>query len=85
MMIMHELDGIRISDIGYEKVCLNCIFWQANVQLRGPAQGVICTKGMGHTDPNDSCSMFSPNMSVDNQDLNRYFEKENKMQVWKRF
>lgn len=82
---MHEIDGIRISDVGYEKVCLNCIFWQTNVQLNGPAQGVICTKGMGHTDPNDSCSMFSPNMSVDNQDLNRYFDKENKMQVWKRF
>lgn len=82
---MHELEGIRISDVGYEKVCLNCIFWQTNVQLRGPAQCVICTKCMEHTNPDDSCSMFSPNMSVDNQDLNKYFDKKSKVQAWKRF
>lgn len=82
---MYEIDGIRISDVGYDRVCLNCKFWQTNVQLRGPAQGVLCIKGMGQTNPNDSCSMFSPNTSVDNQDLNRYFDKKSKMDVWKRF
>lgn len=80
---MHEIDGIRISDVGYDRVCLNCIYWKVNVQLKGPAQGVICTRGMGHTNPDDSCSMFSPNRSVDNQDLNRYHVKNRKMQVWK--
>lgn len=73
---MHEIDGIRISDVGYDRVCLNCIFWKTNVQLTGPAQGVICTKGMGSTDSNDSCSIFSSNRSVDNQDLNRYFDQK---------
>lgn len=82
---MYEIDGIGISDVGYDRVCLNCIYWKTNVQLVGPAQGVICTKGMGHTNPNDSCSMFSPNRSVDNQDLNRYFDKKSKMEAWKRF
>ena len=82
---MHDIDGIRISDVGYDRVCLNCRFWKSNVQIRGPAQGVICTKGQGHTDPDDSCGMFQPNMSVDNQDLNRYFDKKSKMDAWKRF
>ena len=80
---MHEIDGIRISDVGYDRVCLNCIHWQVNVQLKGPAQGVICTRGMGHTNPDDSCAMFSPNRSVDNQDLNRCHDKNRKMNVWK--
>lgn len=82
---MHEIDGIAISDVGYDRVCLNCKFWKPDIQIRGPAQGVICTKGQGHTNPNDSCGMFQPNRSVDNQDLNRYFDKKNKMDVWKRF
>ena len=81
---MYDLDGINISDVNYDRVCLNCKHWQTNVQLFGPAQGVKCTHGMGQTDPNDSCSMFEPNMSVDNQDLNRYFNKKQKLDVWKR-
>ena len=82
---MHEIDGIRISDVGYDKVCLNCRYWKANVQINGPAQGVICIKGHGHTNPNDSCSMFLPNTSVDNLDLNRHDDKKGKMDIWKRF
>ncbi len=81
---MHEIGGIRIYDVGYDRVCLNCRYWKTNVQIRGPADGVIFTKGQGRASPDDSCSMFSPNMSVDNRDLNRYFDKNSKMQVWKR-
>lgn len=55
------------------------------MQINGPAQGVISIKGHGHTNPNDSCSMFLPNNSVDNQDLNWYDDKKGKMDVWKRF
>lgn len=81
--IMHDIDGINISDVNYDRVCLNCIHWRVNVQLKGSADGVICSQGMGHTNPDDTCSMFSPNRSVDNQDLNRYFDKRNKFDVWK--
>ena len=58
---MYEIDGIRIGDNDYDRVCLNCRYWQVNVQIRGAANGVVCTKGQGQTDPNDSCSLFSPN------------------------
>ena len=80
---MHDIDGINISDVNYDRVCLNCIHWVVNVQFRGPADGVICSKGMGHTNPNDTCALFSPNRSVDNQDLNRYFDKKNKFDAWR--
>lgn len=81
---MHKIDGINISDVSYDRVCLNCRHWRVNIQLKGPADGVICTKGQGHTNPNDSCSMFSPNLSADSvQDPNRVNEKRNKMNVWK--
>lgn len=26
--IMHEIDGIKISDVGYDKICLNCRYWR---------------------------------------------------------
>ena len=52
---MYELDGINISDLNYDKVCLNCKHWQVNVQIRGPADGVICRLGRGHTEPTDIC------------------------------
>lgn len=80
---MHDVGGINISDVNYERVCLNCIHWVVNVQLKGSADGVVCAKGMGHTNPNDTCGLFSPNLSVDNQDLNKYFDKKRKFDVWK--
>ena len=81
---MYEIDGIRIDDANYDKVCLNCRYWQVNVQLRGAANGMVCNRSQGQTNPDDSCSMFSPNQSADSmQDPNRYFDKRNKMDVWK--
>lgn len=80
---MHYIDGINISDVNYDKVCLNCIHWVVNVQFKGSANGVVCSRGMGHTNPDDTCSLFSPNPSVDIQDLNRAFEKKNKFDVWR--
>ena len=81
---MYEIDGIKIGDIDYDRVRLNGRYWQVNVQIRGAANGVVCTKGQGQTDPNDSCSLFSPNRTVDSvQDPNRYQDKRNKMNMWK--
>ena len=80
---MNEIDGIRIGDINYEKVCLNCIHWRVDMQFDGPANGVICIKGEGHTKPTNTCRQFSPNRSVDNQDLNRYMDKKNRYSAWK--
>ena len=81
---MYEIDGIRIGDIDYDRVCLNGRYWQVNVQIREAANGVVCTKGQGQTDPNDSCNLFSPNRTVDSvQDPNRYQDKRNKMNMWK--
>ena len=82
---MYNIDDINIGDLNYDRVCLNCRYWVVDVQLRGAANGVICTRGNGHTNPNDTCPLFSPNMTVDGfQDQNRYFDKREKMQVWKR-
>ncbi|WP_407455062.1 hypothetical protein [Methanobrevibacter sp.] len=83
---MHEIDGISISDINMDSVCLNCRHWQANVQLYGAAKGVICMLTKEHTQPTDTCSQFSPNMTADDlQNPNRYHEKSQKVTVFKRF
>lgn len=83
---MHEIDGINISDINADQVCLNCRHWQANVQLYGAAKGVVCMLTKQHTLPTDTCSQFSPNMTADGlQDPDRYHEKSQKLTVHKRF
>ena len=81
---MHEIDGISIGDVNYDKVCLNCRHWRVEVQLKGSSKSVVCTKGQGHTNPSDTCAMFSPNPSLDSvQNPNQYFDKKNKIDVWK--
>ena len=50
---MYEIDGINIGDVNYGRVCLNCRYWQVNVQLKGAAKGMICAKGQGQTEHND--------------------------------
>lgn len=78
------MNGINISEINHDRVCLNCRYWRVNTQLNGAANGVICTQGQGQTNPNDSCSMFSPNSAADSiQDPDRINEKRNKINVWK--
>lgn len=82
---MHEINGINISDINYDKVCLNCRYWQTNTQLTGAANGVICIKNNRNTAPNDSCALFSANLSADSlQNPNGIHDKRHKMSVWKR-
>ena len=76
VILMYEIDGINIGDVNYGRVCLNCRYWQGNGQIKGAAKGMIWA--------NDSCSMFSPNQSADSmQNPNSYFDKRNKMDVWK--
>ena len=80
------LEDVNISEIGYDRVCLNCKYWQSNTQLNGPAQGVICRMGNGHTSPNDTCSQFAPNSSFDSlQNPNKYHDKSHKLNVYRRF
>lgn len=81
---LHEIDGIPIGDVNYDKVCLNCRHWRVELQLRGASKNVVCTKGHGHTNPTDTCPMFSPNSSLDSvQNPNQYFDKKSKMDIWK--
>ena len=83
---MNELDGINISDINPDCVCLNCKHWQADVQLYGAAKGVICRLTKEHTNPTDTCSQFAPNSTFDSlQDPNRWQDKSQKLMVSKRF
>ena len=62
---MYEIDGINISELNPDRVCLNCVHWQANIQLKGAADSVICHLGNGHTNPTDSCSQFEPARTSD--------------------
>lgn len=62
--LMHDIDGIDIGDVSYDRVCLNCRYWIVDVQLRGAANGVICSMGQGHTNPDDSCSLFLPRFEL---------------------
>lgn len=81
---MSNINGIRIAGPDCDRVCLNCIHWQADIQLRGAANGMLCTRGQGHTNPTDSCSQFMPNYGGDSvQDPNGYNEKRNRMDVWR--
>ncbi len=83
---MYNLDGIRISDINHDRVCLNCIHWHANTRLHGAADGVICTITQEHTAPTDTCPSFYPNMTLDSmQDPNRWHDKSQKLDIYKRF
>lgn len=80
------LEDINISDVNYDRVCLNCKYWQINIQLKGSAEGVICRLGNGYTNPNDTCPQFAPNSSFDSlQDPNKYHDKYHKLQVFRRF
>lgn len=70
------MDINEISDINTDRVCLNCKHWQINVQLKGPANEVICRLTRKHTNPTDTCSQFSPKSTFDSlQDPNKYLEK----------
>ena len=81
---MHEIEGIRISDINPDRVCLNCKYWQVNVQIRGSADGVICRLTKEYTAPTDTCSQFVHNSTFDSiQDPNKYQEKSRKLFVFK--
>lgn len=81
---MYSIDGIKIGDLNYDRVCLNCRYWVVDVQLRGAANGVICTMGKGHTNPSDTCPLFSPNTTLDSiQNPNQYYDKKRKMDSWK--
>jgi hypothetical protein len=61
------------------------VHWQANIQLKGAADGVICHLGNGHTNPTDSCSQFEPARTSDClQNPNSYHDKSQKLQVFKR-
>lgn len=81
---MYNLDGIDISDLNHDRVCLNCIHWQANTQLYSAAKGVICTITQEHTAPTDTCSQFTPNRTLDDiQDPNRWQDKSNKLYVYR--
>lgn len=80
------LDDISISEVNYDRVCLNCKYWQTNIQLNGQSQGVTCRLGNGPTNPNDTCHRFVPESSFDSlQDPNKYNDKSHKLQVFKRF
>lgn len=49
----------NIRNISEDEICcVNCEHWVINSQFSGPADGVICELGNGHTDPTDSCNSF---------------------------
>ena len=76
---MNQIDGISISDLSYDRVCLNCQFWMASGS--GPLC-MVCTQGNGFTNPDDTCSMFYHQNSLDD-DYNAFILKSYKMSVWK--
>ena len=82
---MHYIDGINISDINPDRVCLNCKYWQILLKMNGPAEGVICRLTKQSTRPTDTCSRFSPNSTFDSiQDPNKYHKKSENVRVFKR-
>lgn len=66
---IYSNEGIKIGDLDLGRVCGNCRYWVVDVQLRGVANGVICTMGKGHTDSSDTCPLFSPNTAIQKPNL----------------
>ena len=82
---MYEIDGINISELDPDRVCLNCVHWQVNIQLKGAANGVICRLSNENTTPTDSCSQFEPTRTSDSlQNPNSCHDKSQKLEVFKR-
>lgn len=75
---MNQIEGISISDLSYDKVCLNCKFWMVSGMN---SSFVLCTQGNGLTNPDDTCPMFIHQNSLDD-DYNAYILKSYKMSVW---
>ena len=74
----NSIDGISIDDYAYDEVCLNCRYWI----IHGAGGGMVCGRGMGLTNPDDSCCLFVPLNSMDD-DYNSYLNKSQKIEIWK--
>ncbi len=72
-MSINDLDGIAISDLDYDEVCLNCRWWMVNAE-----QKMVCIQGRGCTDPDDSCPAFIHQNSLDD-DLDAEIAKGQKL------
>lgn len=71
--MIDELDGIEISDLNYDKVCLNCKWWDMNASMN-----VVCMQGQGSTAPDDTCPKFLHQNSRDD-DYNAKIFKRSKL------
>ena len=72
-MGVNDLNGISISYLDCDEVCLNCKWWAIDDNLN-----VVCIKGQGYTDPDDTCSAFYYQGSRDD-DLDGEIEKRQKL------
>ena len=80
MIIMyHDIDEIDIEDYSYDTVCLNCKSWIIDGAGDG---GMICARGRGFTNPDDTCCLFIPLNSM-GDDYNSYLNKSQKMEIWR--
>ena len=76
---MNQIDGISISDLSYDVVCLNCKFWMESTL---DSSCMVCIQGNGLTSPDDTCPLFFHQNSLDD-DYNALILKSRKMSVWK--
>lgn len=76
---MNQIDGIKIADISYDSVCLNCQYWMVS---SSDSICVVCIQGNGLTNPDDTCPLFYHQNSLDD-DYNAFILKSYKMSVWK--
>ena len=74
--MVNILDGIELSDLCYDKVCLNCKWWDMNASMN-----VLCIQGQGHTAPDDTCPMFAHQNSRDD-DLDAKIFKRSKLNFY---
>lgn len=76
--MFQSIDGIDIGDYSYGCVCLNCRYWIS----RASGGGMICGRGNGFTNPDDTCSLFVVLNSMDD-DYNSFLLKSQKMDFWR--
>lgn len=74
----HDFDEVSIDDYSYDSVCLNCRSWI----IDGIGGGMICARGKGFSNPDDTCCQFTAINSMDD-DYDIYLNKSKKMEIWR--
>ncbi|MDO5849801.1 MAG: hypothetical protein Q4P14_01175 [Methanobacteriaceae archaeon] len=68
-----------------DECCLNCSYWNEYRPAPGYIDGMICTKGHGHTAPDDWCCECNELIYTNAMNMGggiSYFERESRLRTY---